>query len=331
MIKRFISCVFFSMSFLVALTAFGQTNETLTMTTYYPSPMGVYQNLRLFPTATAPVTACNESNEVGTMYYDNVTNQVMVCRQTGTAPNTFAWGPVGGLWTLDGAAPNQFIRPNDINWNAGIGTNDPKAKLDVAGGVKIGNDPTCDSDKDGTLRYNNGIEYCNGSDWKKVGSPNIVTAKLTRDITYTRSDEIPEDTGVSATITATGNPIQIIVDVGAELSCASRTSIANNSDFMWMRVVRTPSGGGPGVVVGGGPEGKNAVAYAGHNYGGFTIIDQPLAGEYTYRVEWWVRNLVVDMCCLTFPFNCRPSGRIWAATGTGDRGTHHLNLYLIGY
>jgi hypothetical protein len=38
--------------------------------------------------------------------------------------------------------------------NVGIGTTDPKAKLDVAGGVRVANDTdTASADKEGTLRY----------------------------------------------------------------------------------------------------------------------------------------------------------------------------------
>ena len=38
--------------------------------------------------------------------------------------------------------------------NVGIGTTSPKAKLDVAGGVKVANDTdTATADKEGTLRY----------------------------------------------------------------------------------------------------------------------------------------------------------------------------------
>jgi len=42
----------------------------------------------------------------------------------------------------------------DTTGNVGIGTTSPKAKLDVAGGVKVANDTdTATADKEGTLRY----------------------------------------------------------------------------------------------------------------------------------------------------------------------------------
>ncbi len=54
----------------------------------------------------------------------------------------------------------------------GIGTTAPATKLDVAGGVKIGVEYTCDGGTEGTLRYNSGtkqMEFCNGSSWTSMG------------------------------------------------------------------------------------------------------------------------------------------------------------------
>lgn len=63
--------VFLVTSFLVlpCQFAFSQSNntESLTITTYYPAPYGVYHNLKLSPTKTVPFgTALSE----GVMYYD---------------------------------------------------------------------------------------------------------------------------------------------------------------------------------------------------------------------------------------------------------------------
>ena len=53
----------------------------------------------------------------------------------------------------------------------GIGTTAPGAKLEVNGGVKIGDDRTCNSAKAGTMRYSaaaNLMEYCDSSAWTRV-------------------------------------------------------------------------------------------------------------------------------------------------------------------
>ncbi|WP_419172566.1 type II secretion system protein [Halobacteriovorax sp.] len=65
--------------------------------------------------------------------------------------------------------------PNDIYYNAGnvgIGTNSPVTKLDVNGGIKIGNQATCNASVEGTMKYNSSdkaMEFCDGTQWKKVG------------------------------------------------------------------------------------------------------------------------------------------------------------------
>lgn len=52
---------------------------------------------------------------------------------------------------LDGSSPAMIIRSN---LDTGFGTVNPKAKLDVSGGIKVGNDSdTASSDKAGTTRY----------------------------------------------------------------------------------------------------------------------------------------------------------------------------------
>lgn len=73
--------------------------EDLTITTYYPSPYGVYRELRLWPNNPAP-SLCSNTNE-GSMYYQsdsvNYQGKLMMCKQT--ASSTFAWQEIGGVPT----------------------------------------------------------------------------------------------------------------------------------------------------------------------------------------------------------------------------------------
>jgi len=51
--------------------------DSITITTYYPSPYGVYKTLRLYPNdSNTPGNACSNRGE---MYYDDSDNQVYVC------------------------------------------------------------------------------------------------------------------------------------------------------------------------------------------------------------------------------------------------------------
>jgi len=53
--------------------------------------------------------------------------------------------------------------------NVGIGTDNPQAKLDVNGGIRVGPDSDCNSNKAGTMRYNSGMQFCDGTDWQAIG------------------------------------------------------------------------------------------------------------------------------------------------------------------
>jgi hypothetical protein len=110
--------------------------ESITFTTYYPSPYGVYKNLRIYPSSgTGLGGAC--SNE-GEMYYDQTTHNLYICSGTPSAA-TLTWTAVGGaagssLWTNTGSN----LYPNDSTWKVGIGTASPQNRLDVEGGAVIG-------------------------------------------------------------------------------------------------------------------------------------------------------------------------------------------------
>ena len=107
--------------------------ETVTITTYYPSPYGSYDSVQAYK------LGVGDNNSDGSLSSVDV-------------PTT-----TGDVW---------------IKGSVGIGTTDPQTKLDVSGGVKMGNETTCSAYTEGTQRYNSvskQMEFCNGTAWTAVG------------------------------------------------------------------------------------------------------------------------------------------------------------------
>lgn len=89
--------------------------ESITITSYYPSPYGVYNELRLYPNASP--SACNANNR-GAMYYNSVNNEVRVCNGTdwqvvGPTPSGavmfFNLGACPAGWTELAGARGRYI------------------------------------------------------------------------------------------------------------------------------------------------------------------------------------------------------------------------------
>ena len=112
------------------INVYGQQQEAITITTFYPSPYGVYRELRLFPQSNPSV--CNREQE-GLMYYNEDDRRVLVCSTTDGF--TYAWTPVGGLWKLSEGR----LYPNNPDWNVGIGAEITRnARLSVTSSRGIG-------------------------------------------------------------------------------------------------------------------------------------------------------------------------------------------------
>jgi len=111
MIKKTLLLVLSLFVFIFPLFA---EEESYTITTYYPSPYGVYKELKLYPN-TSP-NPCDINNK-GAMYYNDADNQVYVCdgsswKTVGAPSGTismFATAcPTG--WTRFAALDNKFPR-----------------------------------------------------------------------------------------------------------------------------------------------------------------------------------------------------------------------------
>ncbi len=114
--KVSILLLIFSGALFIPVFCFAQSNQTesLTITTYYPSPYGVYKNLRLHPTA-EPTTGV----DAGVMYYDTGLDLIRYYNKTNQWVNLTGGG--GG-----GADPLQVRRivVGDVNGDGNINAAD---------------------------------------------------------------------------------------------------------------------------------------------------------------------------------------------------------------
>lgn len=89
---RLLKCIWLIPVILAFFSSIVIAAEEITITTYYPSPYGVYKTLRLYPNDDAAAGgACTNPGE---MSYDASANQVLVCNGS-----TNTWQGLGGAST----------------------------------------------------------------------------------------------------------------------------------------------------------------------------------------------------------------------------------------
>ncbi|WP_374460870.1 hypothetical protein [Chryseobacterium taeanense] len=155
--------------------------------------------------ATAPNAVTTNITQSGYYYFDGSVWQKVI---TGSVANSDLTTGAGGIYKGSGSlsgnttvtqgantlaftstATNGFsvdgttLSVDAANHRLGIGTTSPSSKLDVNGGVKIGNDAsTCSAANQGTLKYVGGQCYlCNGTSWSPfaIASPQVAVVKST--------------------------------------------------------------------------------------------------------------------------------------------------------
>ncbi len=106
---------FLALIFIFTATAYAE-EDTLTISTYYPSPYGVYKTLRLYPNHTnAPASSCTRQGE---MYFNDEDNKIYTCNKTGT--ETYAWqaasgSAAGSIYQQKGAGTFNWTVPSGIS------------------------------------------------------------------------------------------------------------------------------------------------------------------------------------------------------------------------
>lgn len=137
-------------------------DETLTITTYYPSPYGVYRNLRLNP---GNEPGASDGLDRGVMYFDQDLDKIRYYNNSGWVNLTDGGG--GGVWTENSVANSVYlVNPNR---RVGIGTNTPSQALEVSGSIRtseaivVGNSNAA---IDGAIRFNGtGFEGYYSGEW----------------------------------------------------------------------------------------------------------------------------------------------------------------------
>ncbi len=110
-----------------------RAQENIRITTYYPSPSGVYNMLRLNPTSIQPQNPCARPGEM--YYYTGLPptwpEGLYVC--AGGSWTLFAGVGGDALWTR--TSPNLY--PTNLGDRVGINTSSPGAQLDVVGNIRV--------------------------------------------------------------------------------------------------------------------------------------------------------------------------------------------------
>src|SRR3990167_3347813 len=110
----------------LSFSAGGVSAQSVQLSTYYPSPFGMYDRLRLVPREEL-LGGC--AGDEGTLYVRNTDTSLRFCGAGG------AWGAFGGgVWTQTG---NNLYPTDTATANVGIGTTTPDEELHV--GQMVGN------------------------------------------------------------------------------------------------------------------------------------------------------------------------------------------------
>lgn len=82
--------------FLIMLFTINAHSEDITITTYYPSPYGVYDTMRIYPsTSFNPISGVADCTNEGELRYASVSGELFMCQKDPDASNVLKWRAMG--------------------------------------------------------------------------------------------------------------------------------------------------------------------------------------------------------------------------------------------
>lgn len=101
--------------------------QSITLPTYYPSPKGHYNKIRLVPRAGffTPNDPCVNDSQIGLFYVDNISNQLQLCQDDGSGQGV--WATLTDLWTFQDNAGIDHIYDTalKVDTNFSLGSDNP--------------------------------------------------------------------------------------------------------------------------------------------------------------------------------------------------------------
>jgi len=226
---KVIFCSFILLGCLPVLSFPQPTDESVTISTYYPSPYGVYSELRLFPRQQNPL--CGMSTDYGgTLYYDEGTG-IMYCTSGGPTARWERVGEPASKWeeTPTGIQPKSGI---DIVTVPELET---MGSIRVAGDIYLAEGGVLYGDTEGLNTY---VEQFQTDDLEVYND-----ADFEGDAYFYGDIYFKPETGNEATIGVTGSPGTIIlggnIDVTGNLNVAGVFNAASN-EIQTNQGIRTP-------------------------------------------------------------------------------------------
>lgn len=162
--KKYIILSLFFFGVFSLSVAQAQTSEDITITTYYPSPAGSYRTLMVLGNLTLETSPI--SNDAPQIEW-----------RTNAASNRHwnidQFGDRLRFFTEDaGNANREELFSITRNGDVGIDETNPSTKLEVNGGIRVGNESgLCNSTLAGTLRRNQStgeLQYCKDNSWSSL-------------------------------------------------------------------------------------------------------------------------------------------------------------------